>query len=82
MNAWFCPSTPGDPHTIILGWVPVPGPSRTTPGSVVALVIGLRLLLLSARTRELPEFLVGVAVLFLAGLGFPFSAMAREVRCF
>jgi len=30
---------------------------------VVALVVGLRLLLLSSRTRRLPEFLIGLAVL-------------------
>lgn len=47
--------------------------------SVVALVIGARLIWLSARTRELPELLIGVAVLSLAGLGYPLSAIAREV---
>jgi hypothetical protein len=46
---------------------------------VVGFVIGLRLVLLSARTRKLPEFFIGVATLFLAGLGYPLSAVAREV---
>jgi hypothetical protein len=46
---------------------------------IVGAVIGLRLLLLSARTRKLPEFLIGLATLFLAGLGYPLSAVAREV---
>ena len=46
---------------------------------IVAFVIGWRLIGLSARTRRLPELLIGVAVLFLAGLGYPLSAVAREV---
>jgi hypothetical protein len=46
---------------------------------VVAFVIGGRLIWLSARTRQLPELLIGVAVLFLAGVGYPLSAVAREV---
>lgn len=46
---------------------------------VVALVIGSRLVLLSTRTRALPELLVGLGVLLLAGLGYPLSAVAREV---
>jgi hypothetical protein len=45
---------------------------------VVAFVIGLRLMGLSARTRELPELLIGTAVLFLAGVGYPLSAAARQ----
>lgn len=47
--------------------------------ALVAFVIGLRLMLLSARTRQLPELLVGLGVLGLAGLGYPLSAAAREV---
>jgi hypothetical protein len=47
---------------------------------IVAFVIGVRLIRLSARTRQLPELLIGVSVLFLAGLGYPLSAVAREVR--
>ena len=46
--------------------------------ALVALVIGLRLVLLFRRTRELPELLVGVSMLFLAGIGYPLSAVARE----
>lgn len=46
--------------------------------TLVAMVIGLRLLLLSSRTRALPELLIGLAVLLLAGLGYPLSAVARE----
>jgi hypothetical protein len=45
---------------------------------IVAFVIGGRLIGLSTRTRQLPELLIGVAVLFLAGLGYPLSAVARE----
>ena len=46
---------------------------------VVALLIGLRLMRLWARTRQLPELLIGSAVLLLAGLGYPLSALAREL---
>jgi hypothetical protein len=46
---------------------------------VVAFVIGLRLIGLSARTRQLPELLIGTSVLFLAGVGYPLSAVARQV---
>lgn len=46
--------------------------------AIVALVIGLRMLLLWTRTRELPEALIGISILFLAGLGYPLSAVARE----
>lgn len=46
---------------------------------VVAFVIGLRLLWLASRTEELPEALIGTAVLFLAGIGYPMSASARQV---
>jgi hypothetical protein len=45
---------------------------------IVGAVIGLRLLLLATRTRKLPELLIGVATLFMAGLGYPLSAVARE----
>lgn len=47
--------------------------------SLVAFVIGTRLILLAARTRQLPELLVGSGVLFLAGIGYPLSAVAREM---
>lgn len=46
---------------------------------VVAFLIGVRLIRLSAQTRQPPELLIGTAVLFLAGLGYPLSAVAREV---
>jgi hypothetical protein len=46
---------------------------------IVAFVIGVRLIRLSARTRQLPELLIGMGVLFLAGLGYPLSAVAREI---
>lgn len=47
--------------------------------ALVTLAIGARLMLLSARTRQLPELLIGAALLLLAGLGYPLSAVAREV---
>jgi hypothetical protein len=46
--------------------------------TLVALLIGIRLVWLWARTRELPELLIGIAMLLLAGLGYPLSAVARE----
>lgn len=46
--------------------------------AVSALVIGLRLMQLWWRTRQLPELLVGGGILLLAGLGYPLSAVARE----
>jgi hypothetical protein len=46
--------------------------------TLVCLVIGLRLLLLSARTRRLPELLVGLALFLMAGVGYPLSAVARQ----
>lgn len=45
---------------------------------IAALVVGLRLIWLAARTHELPELLIGVSVLFLASLGYPLSAAARQ----
>lgn len=47
--------------------------------TAVAFLIGLRLVLLSARTRRLPELLVGLGVFLLAGVGYPLSAAAREI---
>lgn len=46
---------------------------------IAALVVGLRLIWLSTRTHELPELLIGISVLFLAGLGYPLSAAARQI---
>lgn len=48
--------------------------------TVVCFVIGLRLLLLAVRTRQLPELLIGLSMLLLAGLGYPLSAVAREAK--
>jgi hypothetical protein len=46
--------------------------------TVVCFVVGVRLLGLAARTRQLPELLIGGSMLLLAGLGYPLSAVARE----
>lgn len=46
--------------------------------ALVALLIGVRLILLWRRSRELPELLIGVSMLCLAGVGYPLSAVARE----
>jgi hypothetical protein len=46
--------------------------------TLVCFVVGLRLLGLAARTRKLPELLIGGSMLCLAGLGYPLSAVARE----
>ena len=48
--------------------------------TVVCFVVGLRLLGLAARTRQLPELLIGGSMLLLAGLGYPLSAVAREAH--
>jgi len=47
--------------------------------TLVSLFIGLRLLGLWLRTRQLPELLIGGGMLLLAGLGYPLSAVAREL---
>jgi hypothetical protein len=46
--------------------------------TLVSFAVGLRLLGLSLRTRQLPELLIGGSMLLLAGLGYPLSAIARE----
>ena len=46
--------------------------------TLVCLLIGLRLLLLSARTRHLPELLVGAGLFLMAGVGYPLSSVARQ----
>jgi len=46
--------------------------------TLVCLLIGLRLLLLAARTRHLPELLVGSALFLMAGVGYPLSSLARQ----
>jgi hypothetical protein len=45
---------------------------------VVALVVGVRLLLLARRTRELPELLMGVGVLGIGPVGFGFMVAAQQ----
>lgn len=44
---------------------------------LASLVIGLRLLLLARRTRELPEFAMGLALFLMGGLGYPLLSVAR-----
>ncbi|HBZ72491.1 MAG TPA: hypothetical protein DEP35_23240, partial [Deltaproteobacteria bacterium] len=44
-----------------------------------SLVVGLRLLLLSRRTREFPEFAIGLGLLLMGGIGYPMTASARMV---
>jgi hypothetical protein len=45
---------------------------------IVALVVGVRLLLLARRTRELPELLMGVGVLGIGPVGFGFMVGAQQ----
>ncbi len=45
---------------------------------VVALVVGVRLLLLWGRTRELPELLIGLGVLGIGPVGFGLLVVAQE----
>lgn len=40
-------------------------------------VVGLRLLFLASRTRELPEFAIGMALVLMGGVGYPMTAIAR-----
>lgn len=47
--------------------------------TVVCLLIGLRLLLLAARTRHLPELLIGAGLFLMAGIGYPLSSIARQL---
>jgi hypothetical protein len=47
--------------------------------TLMSLVIGGRLCLLWARTRQLPELLIGGGMLLLAGVGYPISAIVREM---
>jgi len=44
---------------------------------LASLVIGLRLLLLARRTRELPEFAIGLALFLMGGLAYPLLSVAR-----
>lgn len=44
---------------------------------LASFVIGLRLLVLARRTRELPEFAMGLALFLMGGLGYPLLSVAR-----
>jgi hypothetical protein len=44
---------------------------------LASLAVGLRLMFLSLRTGELPEFAIGLALLVMGGLGYPAAAVAR-----
>jgi hypothetical protein len=46
---------------------------------VVALAVGVRLLVLARRTRELPELLMGIGVLGIGPVGFGFMVAAQQV---
>jgi hypothetical protein len=45
---------------------------------LVSLVVGLRMLLLAARTRGLPELVLGLCLFLMGGLGYPLTAVARQ----
>jgi hypothetical protein len=44
---------------------------------LASLVVGLRLLWLARRTRELPELAIGLGLVLMGGLGYPLTATAR-----
>jgi hypothetical protein len=44
---------------------------------LASLLLGIRLLLLARRTRELPELSIGLALLLMGGLGYPLIMTAR-----
>lgn len=44
---------------------------------LASLVVGLRLLLLARRTREIPELTIGLALFLMGGIGYPLTAVAR-----
>jgi hypothetical protein len=44
---------------------------------LASLLLGVRLLLLARRTRELPEMCIGLAMLLMGGLGYPLIMTAR-----
>ena len=46
---------------------------------VVALVVGVRLLLLARRTRRLPELCIGIGVLGIGPVGFGFFVVAQQL---
>ena len=43
----------------------------------VSFLVGLRLVLLARRTRELPEFAIGTALALMGGVSYPLTAIAR-----
>ena len=47
---------------------------------VVALVVGVRVLLLARRTRELPELLMGVGVLGIGPVGFGLLVLGQQLQ--
>jgi hypothetical protein len=47
---------------------------------VVSLVVGARMLLLAARTRGLPELVLGLCLFLMGGLGYPLTAVARQAQ--
>lgn len=44
---------------------------------LASLVVGVRLLWLARRTRELPELAIGLALFLMGGVGYPLTAAAR-----
>lgn len=46
---------------------------------LVTLVLGPRLLALARRTRQIPEFTMGLCLLLMGGLGYPLATVARAV---
>jgi hypothetical protein len=44
---------------------------------VVSLIVGVRLLALARRTRQLPELAMGTGLVLIAGLGYPLMMLAR-----
>ena len=47
---------------------------------LVSLVVGARMLLLAARTRGLPELVLGLCLFLMGGLGYPLTAVARQAQ--
>jgi hypothetical protein len=45
---------------------------------LVSLAVGLRMLLLARRTRELPELVMGAALFLMGGVGYPAGAVAKS----
>lgn len=45
---------------------------------LAAVVVGVRLLLLAARTRGLPEFTMGLGLFIMGGLGYPVTIVAQQ----